>query len=830
MEQKRQTDLDQAMPDLANKFSPGELVADEGHGPEYLKSQYGNQLEELPEQYQEHLRKLCQKIAMRDMFANMERIRRATEQRFYWRGDFDTCWNEDANAWQSPGFGSPFGQQSDTGDVSLSYPLNIYQQKGREHISLISKIPGVRFEAKGLRPNAMKVASDANAMRVNIETINPMEQWVQDAARLSWTDSCVCFYQRWVTDGARYGYKEEHHDNEEQNGTGGGGEPPEKKPREPKGGECTTPYGDLETKFPINMRNKADFDFMQLSFEIAAGSAKSLYPWYAKKLEGGTSGPGEQTYARTCRLAVTQGVRTESGDTTADLPTWQRTWIRPSMFAEIDEEEDRKFFEDNFPDGAFVAFVGDVYCESRNESLDDHWEIWHPLPGDGQATPSCGEIILPVQDAVNDMADLLMERAMKGIPAIWCSKDAVDMQSLATKRAGPGAHYPIKSGLDPTIPVGNYFFPEPTPQGGEQEAALLASLFGDIPESLTGLSPAALGSDEENNPTFGGQKLRQDAAKGQSGLAWRSLRETYARIVYQLVRIGSYFRSADTDDEADGLLALSLPDKGEVYVDLEDLREGNFWCFADGDESYPRTHADVADAVQSLLAAATKNPALQPLIALPKNMVVFRDALGIPEMEIPGADIEEKQLGQIDRMLKEPPIPNMQTRQQFQLATVAAALTGQPAPQEPPFEALWNPIIKIKPEDDNTQMVTVLKNWLNSPEGCQQDEDNPDGTQHVRLLLAQRQKLAQGEQQQQQQQAMLPELILEKAKHSGQQRTPAESINYKDVGPSMRIQIAAQAGLDARGDEAANAAHETIEDSRPDAPPGGKPPGDSSSQ
>lgn len=818
----KETD-DQAMPDLRDKFAPGELVADEGHGPEYLKEQYGNQLEHLPKNYQEVLRKLCQKIALRDMFARMKEVRKATEQRFYWRGEFSTCWDDDAQVWAQPGLGlSPFRSESDTGDVSLSYPLNIYQQKGREHISLISKIPGVRFEAKGLRPNAMKVASDADDMRTNIETSNSMEKWVQDAARYSWTDSRVCFYQRWVTDGARFGYEDEKHDNEEQEGLGGGSESaPEKRPRQPKGGELTTPFGVLEVKVPINMREMADFPFIQLAYEIDIGSAKSLYPWYAERLSGGQPGPGEYNYDRTCRLAITQGTQllAESGDTTSELPTWQRTWIRPAMFAEIDEKEEREFFEDNFPDGAFVAFIGETYCESRNESLDDHWKIWHPLPGDGQATPSCGEIILPVQDAVNDLMDLKMERNMKSIPALWCKKQFVDLQAISKQKAGPGAHYPLK-GMPDDVAAQSAFFAEPTPQANADESELLTELFGDIPEALTGLFSAAIGSAEEDNPTFGGLKLKQDAAKGQSGIAWRSLRECYAGIMMQLVRIGAHFRSADTED--DGMLALSLPGKGEVTIDLEDLRDGNFWCFPDGDESYPRTHADKAAAVQALLAAASKNPALAPLVALPKNMVVFKDAVGIPELEIPGADLEEKQLSQIDRMLKEPPVPNMQAREQYQLVVAAAVIQGQPAPPEPPFEAMWNPIIKIQPEDDNPSMVTIIKGWLNSPEGTQADEDNPEGTQHVRLLLGQRQKLAQNEMQEQQQQAMLPQLIMEKAKHAGQAKTPAESINFKDLGPSGKMQVGAQAGLDLRADAASDTAHETVTDGQ--AQPTQKPP------
>jgi len=31
------------------------------------------------------------------------------------------------------------------------------------------------------------------------------------------------------------------------------------------------------------------------------------------------------------------------------------------------------------------GFAGDVYCESRNENMDDHWRVLHALPGDGSS-------------------------------------------------------------------------------------------------------------------------------------------------------------------------------------------------------------------------------------------------------------------------------------------------------------------------------------------------------------------------------------------------------------------------------------------------------------
>lgn len=332
------------MQDVQEKYAPGELSAVEGRQPE----QYGKNAAEttlIPQKYQAMFTRLCQKVAIRDQFARIEEVKKAAIQRFYWRGNFDVCCNEQENGWNQIGFESG-GQtgESDAGDISLHYPLNIYQQYGRGHISVVSEPWKVRMVAKKVdAPNALRVAAAADAVREKIEAQNHIKDFRMEAARLSFTDGRTGFYSRWVTDGARFGYEDEVHDDEAEEGVGEGGDPPEKQPRRPKGGELISAYGVLECKVPINMRDSSKFAFRQLAFEIDITDAKSNYPWVAKRLQGGQPGPGEYAFDRTTRIAATQGIRAlqQTGDTVDQLATWQRTWFRPSFFTEIDNEADR---------------------------------------------------------------------------------------------------------------------------------------------------------------------------------------------------------------------------------------------------------------------------------------------------------------------------------------------------------------------------------------------------------------------------------------------------------------------------------------------------------
>ena len=805
----RTADQDVSLPEVASgeTFAPGELTAIDG------QPAYGYRDERIPQKYQELARGMVQKIAQIDMYSRIEEVKRAGEGRFYWRSMFDVWFDETNTVWNFPGMGTAGFEENDTGDIPLTYGFNIYQAFGRGFITQVGVPPSIKFIASNPDgANSARVASSADALRKKIEYQNQVDDFAEQVARLFWTDGRVALYSRWVCDGARFGYEDQVHVDEEQEGLGEGGDPPEKKPRQPKGGELITPFGVLEVKIPINMRDRADFPFIQLSYEIDITSAKAMYPWISPNIAGGEPGPGEYNFDRTTRIATTQGVRllTQTGDTVQQLPTWQRTWIRPSFFASIEDETDRKWFENNYPDGMFVAFVGETYAESRNESMDDHWEVCRPIKGDGQATPSAGYLIMSVQDCFNDLTDLKMEKAMKAIAAIFGDKSIFDFAAMSKQHAGPGAHWPTKRELEPEEDINHKMFAEPVPPADPSIDAFYQFLFGPIPQFLTGIYPAGLGDADPNNETKGGILALRDASRGQQGVAWKAFRAAYARSMEQLIRIGAYFRAGEAED---GKVAIGSPGAVETIVDLEDLHEGNFFCVPDGDESYPRTHEDRQMAYNVLVQAATAgNGGAAAILAEPKNAVVLKDILAIPGLVIPGADETEKQLAEIKQLLDEAPIPNPQAEMAYKVASLAAVATGKPIPPMPPAQVMLRPSLPIDPDFDNNEIeLKSGTDWINSPPGQQAKQENPEGFLNVRLHLLLHKSELEKQKMQGASQAIQLEAGKALAKSKGDKpKDPSESINYKDLGPSGRIQLARRAGLDVAADETANLVHETL--------------------
>src|SRR6185312_4389341 len=120
-----------------------------------------------------------------------------------------------------------------------------------------------------------------------------------------------------------------------------------------------------------------------------------------------------------------------------------------------------------------------------------------------------------------------------------------------------------------------------------------------------------------------------------------------------------------------------------IDVDLEDIRDGNWACVPDGDQSYPNTHSERKQAFVEFATMAGKTPQGIAMLTIPKNLVLAKDLTGLQDLEIPGADSEEKAMAAIKQLLAEPPIPNNETITNYKMMVAAAQLQGKPIPPEP---------------------------------------------------------------------------------------------------------------------------------------------------
>ncbi|HKW64555.1 MAG TPA: hypothetical protein VJN89_18530 [Candidatus Acidoferrum sp.] len=418
--------------------------------------------------------------------------------------------------------------------------------------------------------------------------------------------------------------------------------------RVPNGQEVISIAGGLELNTPVWANEMHEYPYLQWQAEVHRAKLKAAYPHVANKIESAPSQGAEDVYARVSRLSVEQGLPSiHPGDALMNLITFDRTWLRPWAFYAVEDEAVRNQLLAMFPDGCYVAFAGDVYCESRCESMDDHWRVLHALPGDGQNRPSVGDSLVQVQERYNVLSNMQAETYEYGIPPIYADPQVLDFDALANQVAEPAAHFPARA--RPGQPLAAGFFQPAPAQVPPDMIRHQQDLIGPVAQFLTGLFPAIFGGNMEDVKTASGYALARDQAMGRLGLVWRRTKQFYADVL--LLAVDCFRKNRPEDVE----IPLLGPDG---VLDARSIRtadlKGNVCVHPEADETFPRLKSQQRGILQQLFGI--NDPVIQRALTEPANLGYIKNVLGLTEMVIPGEDSRNKQLREIQQLLASAPI------------------------------------------------------------------------------------------------------------------------------------------------------------------------------
>ena len=445
--------------------------------------------------------------------------------------------------------------------------------------------------------------------------------------------------------------------------------------RVPNGQEVISIAGGLELNTPVWANEMHEYPYLQWQAEVHRAKLKAAYPHVANKIESAPSQGAEDVYARVSRLSVEQGLPSiHPGDALMNLITFDRTWLRPWAFYAVEDETVRNELLAMFPDGCYVAFAGDVYCEARGESMDDHWRVLHALPGDGQNRPSVGDSLVQVQERYNVLSNMQAETYEYGIPPIYADPQVLDFDALANQVAEPAAHFPARA--RPGQPLAAGFFQPAPAQVPPDMIRHQQDLIGPVAQFLTGLFPAIFGGGMEDVKTATGYAMARDQAMGRLGMVWRRTKQFYADVLLLAVDCFRKNRPADVE------LPLLGP---EGVLDARTIRtadlKGNICVHPEADETFPRLKSQQRAVLQQLFGI--NDPVLQRALTEPANLGYIKNVLGLNEMVIPGEDSRNKQLREIQQLLASAPIivqvPVPPVAQAFR----PEALSSEEAPSAP---------------------------------------------------------------------------------------------------------------------------------------------------
>jgi hypothetical protein len=508
--------------------------------------------------------------------------------------------------------------------------------------------------------------------------------------------------------------------------------------RVPNGQEVITIVGGLELKTPPWANDSHEYPYLQWNMEVHQARLKAAYPHAADKI-GSPVANGMQEYERLARLAQSQGgPLTEGGDFNPNLITFQRTWLRPWAFFALEDKSLRDRLLELFPDGAYVAFAGDAYCESRSENMDDHWRVLHALPGDGSSgRPALGDSLISVQERFNTLSNLQMETYEYGIPPIYADSEVLDFDSLQSQTAEPGSHYPARAKPGQSLAAG-FFQPEPA-QVPPDLAEHAAGLMGPVAQFLTGAFPALFGGAMPDNSTASGYSMARDQAMGRIGLVWRRMKFFHADIMLLAV---DCFRKNRPNDVEVTLLGAGAAFESK-WIRLADLK-GNLFSYPETDEQYPTLWSQQRAVLMQLMGSA--DPQMQSVLAHPENMALIKRMIGLEEFVIPDEESRTKQYREIAQLVAEAPVVVRSDD-----ASCAVADATEPRSSR----ALELTLPSIMPDefaDNHAVELEICMRWFSSDAGQVAKIEAPSGYANVRAhamfhreyLLKQQRQAQQG--------------------------------------------------------------------------------------
>ena len=524
---------------------------------------------------------------------------------------------------------------------------------------------------------------------------------------------------------------------------------------EPRKMETARIFGTLESKVPIFARRIEDCPFIFLFDDPDVWNAKKEYEYIKDKIEGGQGSPGESDWERWARLGVRQARKSYflNGTSLQFVTTRLNAFLRPSAF-ECDCCEDAfedepgttvgEKFKELFPSGAHVVFVGENYAESWAESADDALDIAFPRQGDGMTGRAMMENMVVIQDSYNDKKNAEREAYEKGWPATWVSGKAVDYDALLNQRSEPYSFHEIKE-LRAGESIQDVIYREPEMVLSETFIQSMAEDRGPLAQFVTGSLPALTGEVAPGDHTASKAAMDRSQAMGMLGMAASAMGQMFAGIYYHAALL-----AAKNPDHAKGIVVTGQG--GTAKYEIQKLTKGNF-RFHLTDSNFPDSVAARRANLQNIVTSAAQSPLGATIFESPDNWEKYLELNGHGDLTLVPAMAYEKQMQEIEILLRESPVlPAPQEIQQAQIAHAAQAVQGaaQGLPAPPFMPPQPKSSVPIGRFDYDKWEFAKCQEFLSSDD-CRREKANGNdaGVANVELHAAAHQQKMMAEMMQQ---------------------------------------------------------------------------------
>ena len=692
--------------------------------PTYFNELYGPRLEKLPMQLVNAIKGVVQEFQQQEKYLRRREVMRDRRNRFYERGVQHLYESTQGLTPMVPG--QIYSGANGRGQAPTYIDdYNIFLPYERIILSVLTQnAPGIAFrpsnpnyepdcEAADVAENYAKLYDRANDVKgLQVEQIRMM---ALSGRTISWT--------RTEADAQMFGYNEDG---------------------SPKRQEVTSFYGTLESKVPVMAKSQKDCLYCILYDDPDVKQARAEYPGegadgvpFAKKIQAGGVGLGENEYERTARLGILQGTRSQAqqGDAFTHVTTRMRCFLRPASFSgeKFDEpftEADESMADENgeppsvkdilaqiYPEGALVTFVGDDYVGSGNGSMDDAIDIAFPYKGDGMSRQAIMDLFVVIQDTFNDVTNGLRQASDVGWPSTWVDGEDQDYDAIAGQKADPYAIRVRKARKD--LAMAASFFREPDLVLPDSLMRWIENISGPLAQLMLATPPVLFGAGDSDAKTASGTAQLRSQAMGQLGLIWGMIQRQWARIRYQAALLAG--KNPDYAEE----VVVATGDE-TAPIQMSKLMKGKFGAYPDQDSSFPETTAQKRQNLNALIQLAAQSPEFgAQLMSSPDNWKTISELQGFSEIVILEAESRDKQLLEIEQLLQQQPIPpSPEEIEAAQMAEATEAVknaaieaqTGVAPPAPKPFDpvSLMKSSVTVEELDFHAWEFAKCQQWLSS--------------------------------------------------------------------------------------------------------------------
>jgi hypothetical protein len=598
-------------------------------------------------------------------------------------------------------------QGNDGSQASFAYPVNVLGGDCYKFVAVMGQsAPQIKAVADDpADAEQLHQSADADAvLREGWEKLKVDQQW-RIVALHQYTTGPVFFHTPFVVDGRKYGRTVEPRIEVQQIPQPDGTiaeMPVEAGVEQYDNGDVELHlYTVLEVSIPYGKKTLAECGWLVLEYMESKYRLLDAYPDALEQYRA-SDVPDEE-------LGVTTTAANEARDSvsvpsavgrTKKTNEWRfrQIFVRPWQLQAITDRTAREVLTRQYPNGLYIAKVGDITVAIDDRSMDYEWGTCKTGRGEKiLEEPICSDSV-PIQRALNDLVNLAIETVLRAIAKTVVDQMLIDRKSIATNEALPAEI------IFTTTPLGTdiskMIAQLPQSRVSDQLVPLFQMLRA-LQQDITGIRPELSGGGAPTQ-TYREAKQRKDQALMQLGPQAAEMqaaaKELGRNIVRQRARYGS------------GTIKSSRKTSFGVQTDVVDmamLAEDGWHCDTDG--QWPMTAADTYDKLYGLLKEFSPEVAAQLSLLDPMNLERNLQILQLPGYESTFEDQKRKTLADIKQLLAAMPIEGMMD-----------------APKQS----------SLAPDayDDHQFVADFVRKWMVSPEGQREKQKNPEAFENVLLF------------------------------------------------------------------------------------------------